>query len=204
MRLTIATALVALILPACSRGSPQPPLALPVEAASPLPTATEAIADVHVISERRPAESKELKSRPKPPTKRGQARKIANRPTASLKPATVEAGEQEVVVHGHSWGPRSIINIRLVQPGPGRGEFLTFTVPATDKGQFTGRFIVPREVAFGRYLVEVTSRSGGYVALPLRVAPSTNASADEGAGRRPVCDKEPGPGESPPAEGCAA
>lgn len=190
MRLAIALGLVALILPACSRGDPPPAPALPApptptEVTSPLSQDTEFISAIEAISDGQPVQIKEREAQPKPPTtQRHAAPKVAAKQTASLEPGTVEAGEQEVVVQGRNWGPRSIVNVRLVEPGPGRGEFLTFTVPATSNGQFKGRFIVPSEVAPGDYLVEVTSRSGGYVALALEVTPSTNASPDEGAGRQ--------------------
>lgn len=111
------------------------------------------------------------------------ARRTAPRagPTLTLEPATVEAGEQDVRVHGRNWGRRISVTIRLVDPGPPRGEFLNFDVSTDAQGSFLARFIVPSEVAPGQYVVDASGPAGSGVAdAPLKVVPSKNADPGEG------------------------
>lgn len=93
------------------------------------------------------------------------------RPTITVEPATVHAGEQEVRVHGRNWGRRITVNIRLVDRGPPRGEFINFDVTTDGQGGFLGRFIVPSGVAPGDYIVEALGPPGsGSANAPLKVS----------------------------------
>lgn len=135
-------------------------------------------------------------ARPSAPTRASTVAKrpapaAAGTPAITIDPSAVQAGEQEVRVHGRNWVAGSPVNVRLVEPQPARAEFISFDVTADAEGTFLARFIVPAYVLPGGYLVEALGSHGGSAIVGLTVAPwppEVTDDGDDGLGAAPCLD----------------
>ncbi len=159
MRRAIATVVVALILPACSSGSPPPSPAGSAETVSP------PAVDSETISEAQPAQVKERERQPKPPTNLGGApkrptpRQGGDRkpdpvyedgiPQVKVSPSRGRVGSR-VRIEGHGFTDEQwrSDDSSLWLVGGGSGTCLLYasaehSVRVSHDGHLTGEFTVP-------------------------------------------------------------